>query len=524
MISLRHTARSIFLAGLLAFAGATHAEAPGRVDPELFLNHVKHLSSPEMRGRGTGSEELDRAADYVAEKFKALGLRPAAPGGFFQYFPVSVAARFGSGTRLEFADGNHREKLSLNKDFQPLNFSASGEVSAPLAFAGYGITAPEYGYDDYAGLNVKGKVVIVLYHEPQEFDAASIFAGRMYTRHAQSFSKAMNARLHGARGIIFVGDAACNGNERSSLEEFAGAVGPADSGVPAVEVSIRAVARWLERGGLDLVQLQKEVDRDLKPRSLALPERFAVTLRSDVTRTRRMAPNVAAYIPGETAEHVVIGAHYDHVGGGEAGWPPNKQGGVFPGADDNASGTAGLLELARRFSSQPKARRGLLFLAFAGEELGLLGSSHYIEHPLLPLSDAVAMINLDMIGRITDRQILVGGINTGSTLHEIFNELLPWRGYSVDFSEQTVYGSSDHHAFLSKSIPSLFFFSGLHPDYHRSSDTWEKIKAPEAADLLDLAAAVIEHLSRQPDRPAFQTSPPATRTPAPPVAYGPVPI
>jgi hypothetical protein len=222
-----------------------------------------------------------------------------------------------------------------------------------------------------------------------------------------------------------------------------------------------------------------------------------------VERVVKTAHNVAGYLPGSTDEYIVIGAHYDHLGLGEQfSMAPSLAGTIHPGADDNASGTAGVIELARWFAAQPKQKRGILFLTFAGEELGLLGSSYYVNHPELPLGQDVAMINMDMIGRVRDGKLFIGGVGTGSTLRKFLEEAAPKYKLHIDYSEAG-YGSSDHTSFTTKQVPVLFFFSGLHADYHKPSDTWDKIDAPDAATVLQLVAEVGEDLREAPDRPQF---------------------
>jgi hypothetical protein len=224
----------------------------------------------------------------------------------------------------------------------------------------------------------------------------------------------------------------------------------------------------------------------------------------DIRREVKTVHNVGAYLPGETAEYVIVGAHYDHLGLGEQySMAPSQVGTVHPGADDNASGTAGVMELAHWFSHEPKHARGILFLTFAGEELGLLGSNYYANHPVLPLKDAVAMINMDMIGRIRDRKVYVGGVGTGTTFANLLKEAGPRHDFEADVTERAGYGSSDHTSFTAKQVPVLFFFSGLHADYHKPSDTWDKIDAPAAVRLLDLVADVMDHLRDAPARPQF---------------------
>jgi hypothetical protein len=182
---------------------------------------------------------------------------------------------------------------------------------------------------------------------------------------------------------------------------------------------------------------------------------------------------------------------------------PSEAGKPHPGADDNASGTAGVLELARWFASQPKHKRGVLFLTFAGEELGLLGSRYYVDHPELPLANAVAMINLDMIGRLRDRKVYIGGEKTGSNFKELIDGDLPKHHLKPEVSGVSEEGSSDHQSFTTKQVPVLFFFSGLHSDYHKPSDTWDKIDAPDAAELLRAVADVATELADEAGRPQY---------------------
>jgi hypothetical protein len=236
-----------------------------------------------------------------------------------------------------------------------------------------------------------------------------------------------------------------------------------------------------------------------------LPSNLTVEIATDVRRETRRVPNVCGYLPGQTDEYVVVGAHFDHLGmGDQSSLAPSLAGkAIHYGADDNASGAAGLLELARYFSKQPKMKRGVLFLAFSGEEMGLLGSSWYVNHPTLPIDKAVAMINMDMIGRIKDQKVFLGGVATGDSLKALLDEVSPKYNLKSDLSEQGGYGSSDHTSFTSKQVPVLFFFSGLHADYHKPSDTWDKINAESAAEMLSMVAEVSARLATQDGRPKF---------------------
>jgi len=492
---------------LLPLALALSLLSAAEIEPGRYLEHVKYLASPELKGRGTGTAELDRAADYIAQQFRAAGLKPLPGDSYFQSFPVTTNARLGERNRFGYTANGQKKAVTFKDEFLPLNFSASGELSGPLVFAGYGITAPEYHYDDYAGLDAKDKLVVLLRHEPQEFDEKSVFAGRLFTEHAQLWSKAVNAKMHGARGVILVADRLNHRGEADELEKFGRAAGPVDAGIVFVQVKASVADAWFQQAGQNLDEIQEAIDKELKPRSFAFPEKLRVSLTADLERELRTVQNVAGYLPGETPEYVIIGAHYDHLGLGEQNsMAPSQVGTAHMGADDNASGTAGVIELARWFVGRQKLKRGAVFLAFAGEEIGLLGSSFWANHPQLPLANAVAMINLDMIGRPREAKIYIGGVGTGSTFKAVLEQSVSKYKLNADLSGTSEIGASDHVSFTSKQVPALFFFSGLHGDYHKPSDTWEKIDAPAAVEVLRAVAEVAQRLIDAPERPLFVKS------------------
>jgi len=497
---------TILAAGALAASLAAAALRPGLISEQSYRENVKFLAAPSLKGRLTGTPENEKAARWIAARFRELGLKPV-PGqrDYFQRFEVTVSATLGKGNRLAESNGDAKPRaLAAGQDFQPLNFSGNGRAAGEVVFAGYGITAPEYGYDDYAGIDVKGKIVLLLRHEPQEFDDKSPFAGRAYTSHAQVQNKAVNAKFHGAAAVLMVNDLPNHSGDEDRLDRFSGRVGPTSADIPFVQVRAAVAEKWLERAGFSLKQWMEETDRTLKPKPAALAG-LRVEVAADVVRRRSASPNVAAYLPGETDEYIVIGAHFDHLGMGEqSSLAPDLAGkAIHHGADDNASGTAGMLELAAYFAGRPKQKRGVLFLAFSGEELGLIGSSHYVNRPLLPLEKAAAMINMDMIGRIQNGRVYVGGTGTGDSLKKILEEAMAGSPLKFDFSDQGGYGSSDHFSFVNRQVPVLFFFSGLHADYHKPSDTWDKINAAEAAQMLEVVARVAERLAGDGPRPQY---------------------
>lgn len=488
-------------AALLAAGCALAAD----IDSSAYQGHVNFLASDALKGRATGSPELDEAARYIAAQFAAAGVKPVPGADYLQQFPATIGARLNGNNRLDYTLDGRAETLRLNAGFIPFSFSQSGTAAAaPVVFAGYGITAADYGYDDYAGLDVRDKWVLILRHEPQEDDANSVFAGRQTTPHASFANKAVNAKMHGARGVILINDTYHHPGERDALMSFGQTSGPANSGIFFVQVAAETAEAWIRASGRELRGLVDSIDRDLKPKSFTLAG-LTVSATVDMVQEVKPVHNVAAYLPGATDEYVIIGAHYDHLGlGDEHSLAPTQIGQIHHGADDNASGTAAVLELARWFAKQPQPKRGILFLTFAGEELGLLGSAHYTTAPLLPLEKAVTMLNMDMIGRVREGKIYVNGTGTGSTLDGLVEGVPVPQALRVDLSESTGYGGSDHISFTAKQVPVIFFFSGLHGDYHKPSDTAEKIDSASAAAVAAYVGDIAVAIANAPDRPVFQ--------------------
>jgi hypothetical protein len=370
-------------------------------------------------------------------------------------------------------------------------------------FAGYGASATEFGYDDYAHLDVKDKIVVVLRYEPAGFSAKSGHHG--LTEHSQLITKAINARNHGAKAVIVVNGELGDGDE-DLLTRFGSVSGPENAGILFVQVKNAAAEAWFAAAGKSLAAVQDQINTSSNPGSFAFPANLQVSLNVNIESTRATVNNVLAYLPGKMDEYVIIGAHYDHLGRGYFdSLAPSQIGQIHPGADDNASGTAGVLELARLLAPMKgQLRRGILFASFAGEELGLLGSAEWVKEPTLPLGKAVAMLNMDMIGRIKDDKVYIGGVGTGAAFKSLLEEEQSKSAFKIEYSAGG-YSASDHTSFVAKQIPVLFFFSGLHSDYHKPSDTWDKINAPSAAHLLDFIDDVAMKLDSAPQRTAFVT-------------------
>jgi len=490
----------LFLAALTLFAAAS--TVPPEADPNRYLNDVKMLSSSQMEGRGAGTKGLARAERLIEKRYKELHLDAAGTNSYLQPFTVTTGARLKSDNQCSVSQGSSRTDLKIERDFVPFSFSSSGRVDAPLVFAGYGTTADEFHYDDYAGLDAKDKIVVVLRYEPSGFAEKSGHHGA--TQHSQLITKAINARNHGAKALIVV-----NGNlgdgEEDLLTRFGSVSGPQDAGLEMLQVKNAVADSWFQASGKSLKEVQDQINSSTKPASFVFRENLHLSLNIHIETTSATVNNVLAWLPGQTDDYVIIGAHYDHLGRGNFdSLAPSQIGQIHPGADDNASGTAGVLELARMLSPERgHFKRSILFMNFAGEELGLLGSAEWVKNPTRPLARAVAMINMDMIGRIRDDKVYIGGVGTGSTFKPVLEQAQKESPFKLEYSAGG-YSSSDHTSFVSKNIPVLFFFSGLHSDYHKPSDTWDKINAPSAARLLDFVESVATQLANAADVPAFQ--------------------
>jgi len=487
----------------LAFTAFRVLADTNSADPKRYLDDVKSLSSRAMEGRGAGTKGIERAAELIEQRYRSLGLQPAGSKSFFQPFSVITGAKLKEGNRLQVEDGKSKQGLKLNQDFVPFSFSASSDVAGPLVFAGYGATAPEFGYDDYEHLDVKDKIVVLLRYEPAGFAAKSGNAG--LTQHSQLITKAINARNHGAKAVILV-NGKLGENEEDVLTKFGSVNGPENAGIVIVQVKNDAANTWFTAAGKSLTETQNQINTSSTPASFAFPDKLQISLVVNIEKTRATVNNVLAYLPGKTDEYIIISAHYDHLGYGNVdSLAPSQIGKIHPGADDNASGTAGVLELARLLSPRKgQLQRGILFADFAGEELGLLGSAEWVKEPTLPLDKADAMINMDMIGRIKDEKVFIGGTGTGTTFKDLLDEEKSKSPFHIEYSASG-YSASDHTSFVGKKIPVLFFFSGLHSDYHKPSDTWDKINAPDAAKLLEFIDDVALKIDSANERVAFVT-------------------
>lgn len=492
-------------AGAIAATNIQPTTMPAAVAPHLDASfHVNmhdvvyYLASDELEGRMVGTPGLQKAADYIADDFSKLGLK-TVPGldGYFQPFKMITRVDPDKG-KTELSINDH--PLKLGDDYIPLRASAESKVQAPVVFAGYGVSDPAKHYDDYANLDAKGKIVLVMRFEPEDNDGKSRFAAKddQWSTDATIPRKVQIAMDHGAVGVILVNPAIHHDDD--GLISFRSSF-PFGSKVPLMQVTDAVADSLLKDGGEpDLKTLQTRIDSDLKPDSAAL-KGVSVTMSFGIHRTEAQVENVAAMLPGEgphANEYVVIGAHYDHLGHGGPGSLAPWSHGIHHGADDNASGTAAVLEMADRFAHLGPQARTLIFITFSGEEEGLIGSSYFVNHPPIALKDVAAMLNLDMVGRMSNEKLLLGGEGTATAFPELVqkaDEGLPLR--LGEFGKGG-YGPSDHMSFARKKIPVLFFFTGMHMDYHRPTDTADKINFKGMDEVVDLGVKLIEELSTMP--------------------------
>lgn len=496
----------VIVTGLLA-AAATPA-----VEAEAVLKHVRFLASDEMKGRANGSPELERAADYIAQQFKAAGLTPGgADGAWYQPFEIQAGLVVGENA-LAIETADRSITFALGSSYYPLATMPNESIGypsarfddLPLVFAGYGISAPAANYDDYAGLDVRDKAVLIFSHEPQERRSDSRLNGSRPMRETTLQAKAQAAASHGARILIVVSDPAHDADE-ADYARFPVDPDPEEQAIPVLRVRRTEMEPLLEAWELDSVAAW--IDRDLVPRSRALAG-ASIDYTEFLARNRRTVRNVIGILPGSDAargrEAIVVGGHYDHVGlGGRYSVSPELTGQVHNGADDNASGTAAVIEMARSAAAdRSRFARTLVFIAFAGEERGLLGSEYYAQHPVVPLSDTVAMIDLDMVGRANGKVETSGVEKAPSLQKDLEAAAQTVRGLRLGRSGPGA-GRSDDASFLQRRIPAVIFFTGFHNDYHRPGDDWEKVDAAGTARVATLALEFAARIAARPTRPEF---------------------
>jgi len=549
MITKRRPLLRLLWVLVLAASGLAQQPTSTTASPDRLRQIVEYLASDALEGRRTGTPGANDAAHYIAGEFNRYGLRPglqiARPARtrgetqsrYLQPFPYVADVTLGNNNLFYVNPGRADDiaQFRVGEDWVPLGFSSNASIkSAEMVFAGYGISSAELKYDDYTASNVKDRVAIVFAGTPDGDNPHGQFvtAGQIRFRAAA-------ARAAGARALLIIANEEKLKDDRLSRLSYDNA---GEAGIPVIVISRQLAKKllYLPNPEMTLAQLEKIAadSRLINARPEPKPDReftfspglfreptsgLRLDLSTNVTRRESPSFNVAGILPGSDPnlknEAIVIGAHYDHLGRGGAGSLAAREGQIHHGADDNASGVAGLIELARMLASQsPKPRRTIVFIAFSGEEEGLIGSSYYVNHPIFPLANTVAMINMDMIGRLKENKLIVGGIGTASEWRSMINDKNALTGlkaaHGTTNSVWTVspfaltlnedgFGPSDHSSFYSRQVPVLFFWTGTHADYHKPSDTADKIDYEGEARIVSFAANIVREVDRNDKRPTY---------------------
>ena len=520
------------------------AQTPSAPNAERLRQHVTYLASDALEGRRTGTAGANDAAHYIAGEFSQIGLRPAfqtirnpknraeARSNYRQKFPYVAGVKLGAGNNFSFTSGADVTSLKAGEEWSPVGFSPNARLEKQAAvFVGYGITAPELNHDDYAGGIANGKIAIAFSGTPDNDNPHD-----RYARYKDERWKAVAAQNAGALALVLIVRAEKFQDSHLSRMRFDNSAGP--SSLPVVAIARDAAQKLL--GGASLAELAALVRAGNNQTRSRVETTLSIS--TDLQREETAAFNVVGILDGSDPvlkkEAIIIGAHYDHLGlGGEGSLVPGTSA-VHHGADDNASGVAGLLELARSLSAQrPRPKRTIIFIAFSGEEEGLLGSHHYVNNPVVPIANTVAMINMDMIGRSKDRKLVIGGVGTAQEWRTLISNAQLAESALVDANNPTAhasanipmvvgangktvvssktaeqliltlnedgYGPSDHSSFYAKQIPVLFFWTGTHSDYHKPSDTADKINYEDEVRILNLVRRIVRDLGSSEKRPTY---------------------
>lgn len=480
--------------------------------------HIEFLANDALEGRMTGSEGAKRAADHIAAQFTQLHLEPIGDeASYFQEFEFTAGRRIiATENSFHITRQTHGSEqvmeFSVERDFQPLSFSRNGVVEGEVVFVGYGLTVPGElgeGYDAYAGLDVKDKIVVALRYvpeavEPERRQQLNRYAGLRY--------KAMQAREHGAKAFLVV--AGPNSPNAGKLIPLDFDSSLADSGIVAASISDTVANALFAPSGKNLKDVQSGLDVE-NPHFLGqfpLPD-VNIRIVASIEKVKKTDQNVVALLPPpeltDDTEYVIVGAHYDHIGRGEIGSLARKgeEGQIHNGADDNASGTAVVLELATTLSAAyqkypEKFRRGIIFALWSGEELGLIGSTHFVNDPIIALEKVAAYINFDMVGRLRENKLILQGVGSSS----VWTKLIEKRNIPIGFNltlQEDPYLPTDVTAFYPKEVPVLSFFTGGHEDYNRPTDDPETLNFNGIERISDFAHGIVLDLISADERPAY---------------------
>jgi uncharacterized protein YciI len=483
------------------FIFLTSCHPDSEVTVKELTEHIKYLSSDSLKGRLTGSPGDSLAAEYIRSDLASHGFKPLSGDGF-QRFKVTTRLVAGPENDLSVND----RQFIPEKDFMPLSFSASSGLISGVVFAGYGfnINLDSLKWNDYNGIEVKDRWVLILRADPESEKQSSPFIPFSGDR-----DKALNAKDMGAAGVLLV-----SGPSFDSRDEFE-SLNSEDFpvGIPVLRIKREVADLILSGSGKSVAQLEKKLNDSRKP--FSFPTKASVSAKAEIIREMSTTRNVVMVLPGEDEtlknEYIIIGAHFDHLGLGGTGSGSRTPDtiAVHHGADDNASGTGMMLELAEKFAfTKGSHPRSIICIAFTGEEKGLLGSKYFVDNPGIDLSGVNAMINLDMVGRLQETNTMqIGGVGTAEGFKDMLAPLIDTSLIKVTFSEEG-FGPSDHSSFYGKNIPVLFYFTGTHLDYHTPSDTYDKINYKGMVTISSLIFDTARKLASLPEKLKFREAGP----------------
>lgn len=487
--------------GIISCSSSNVPQTESEITAQDAMKHLMYLASDELKGRGTGTDEINIAAQYIAENFKSYGLTPLGDSGYYQNFEATTGVELTENNHLAIMIGGKKFNLTLNENYSPLGFSDNSSISGEVIFAGYGIEAEKLGYNDFADVDVKDKIALVLRYSPEGDKPRGDFADFSSTRY-----KATSVRNKGAKGVIFFTGPNTYEDDsfiKLNVEQLGG-----DAGLPIVSITTKMAEEIFQAAGKDLLSMQKEMDSLKAAKSFYFTNSSAfisVGLKPVIKSTRNVIGLVESENPIYKNEYIVIGAHYDHLGmGGRGSLSSSKEPVIHNGADDNASGTSTVMELAQKFSANKKSlKRSIVFMTFSGEEMGLLGSAHFVKSPTIPLEKIVAMYNLDMVGRLNEESSLtVYGTGTSPIWKDLLNDKNSYYNFKLNFIDDG-FGPSDHSSFYSKDIPVLFYFTGTHSDYHKPGDDFDKINYTGIEKIGRFVYEIADAVNQKDDKIAF---------------------
>ncbi len=479
-----------------------------------ILADLEFLASDERAGRDTGSPEILEAAEFIHHHFEKAGLK--SPEGMpkgYQKFTIAGRAKQGKNIALAATIQGKKDDWVINHDFRVCSFGGKGIIAGEIVFCGYGIDDAENDFDEFANIDLKGKIALIIRRVPRQDVLGSLYmskSGKIDTQRAALRAKLKNAQKHGATAVILVNDIVSTKGKKDKIIPFGYGGNAAGKVIPVFHITQKKADQLLIAGlGKTVAELEVAIDEKLQPQSQLLSE-VQIEGNADLISNSVEGLNVIGILePQEVKEGtgnietIVVGAHYDHVGwGGQGSLAPGTKA-IHNGADDNASGTTALLELVRRISSRDeKFSRRIIFIAFSAEEKGLLGSKHYVKHPVVPLLNTIAMINLDMVGRLADEKLTVFGLGSSSVWSKILDEAEQATELNF-FRENKAFGPSDHSSFYAKQIPVLHLFTGLHEDYHRPTDDIEDVNIQGIRRTVDVLEHLVLELARAETRPDY---------------------